>query len=112
MKRPCTKKDAPRENKGMIMAPAPTSKSPEELEFLGDPGASMHKMALRRSRNPSVVLAANGEVHTNEEAQVYVHDLDFFVRVQLLENTPVLSLGKLCEDHGYLMIGPAVRSRT
>ena len=29
---------------------------------------------LRRSRTPTVVLTANGEVHTNEEAQVLVHD--------------------------------------
>ena len=57
---------------------------------------------LRRSRNPTVVLTANGEVHTHEEAQVYVHDLNLLVTVQLLEETPaVLSLGKLCEDHGY-----------
>ena len=57
---------------------------------------------LRRSRNFTVVLTANGEVHTNEEAQVYVHDLNLFVTVQLLKETPaVLSLGKLCEDHGY-----------
>ena len=43
-----------------------------------------------------------GEVQTNEEAQVYVHDLDLFVTVQSLENTPaVLSLGKLCSKHGY-----------
>ena len=52
--------------------------------------------------NPTVELAANEEVHTNEEAQVYVHNLNLFVTVQLLEETPaVLSLGKLCEDHGY-----------
>ena len=57
---------------------------------------------LRRSRNPMTVLTTNGEVQTNEEAQVYVHDLDLFVTVQLLENTPaVLSLGKLCSEHGY-----------
>ena len=57
---------------------------------------------LRRSRNPTVVLAANGEVHTNEEAQENVHDLNLFVTGQLLEETlAVLSLGKLCEDHGY-----------
>ena len=49
-----------------------------------------------------MVLAANGEVHTNEEAQVYLHDLNLFVTVQLLEETlPVLSLGKLFEDHRY-----------
>ena len=34
--------------------------------------------------------------------QVYVHDLDLFVTVQLLEETPaVLSPGKLCSEHGY-----------
>ena len=57
---------------------------------------------LRRSRTPTVVLTANGEVHSNEEAQVYVHDLNLFVTVQLLEETlAVPSLGKLCEDHAY-----------
>ena len=48
-----------------------------------------------------MVLTANGEVHTNDEAQVYVHDLDLFVTVQsLAETVAVPSLGKLCEDHG------------
>ena len=57
---------------------------------------------VKRSRNPTVVLTAGGEVHTNEEAQVFVHDLNQFVTVQLLEETPaVLSLGKLCKNHGY-----------
>ena len=32
----------------------------------------------------------------------YVTELDLFVTVKLLEDTPaILSLGKLCEDHGY-----------
>ena len=54
---------------------------------------------LRRSRSPTVVLTAGGELRTNEEAQVFVHDLNLFVTVQLLQETPaVLSLGKLCED--------------
>ena len=49
-----------------------------------------------------MVTTANGEVQTFEEAQVYVHDLGLLVTVQLLDDTPaVLSLGKLCEDHGY-----------
>ena len=49
-----------------------------------------------------MVLTASGEVQTCEEAQVFVHDLDLFVTLQLLEQTPaVLSLGKPCEDHGY-----------
>ena len=56
---------------------------------------------VKRSRTTTVVLTANGEVHTYEEVQVFVHDLAQFVTVQLLEDTPpVLSPGKLCEDHG------------
>ena len=47
-------------------------------------------------------MTANGEVQTREEATGYVKELDLFVTVLLLEETPaVLSLGKLCEDHGY-----------
>ena len=58
---------------------------------------------LRRPRTPTTVGTANGEAQTNEEAQVFVHDLDPFVTVQLLEDTPaVLSLVP--------MSGPAVKS--
>ena len=57
---------------------------------------------VKRTRTPTVVLTANGEVHTNEEAHVFVHDLNQFGTVQVLEETSaVFSLGKLCEDHGY-----------
>ena len=57
---------------------------------------------MKTSRNPTTVMTANGEVQTKEEATVYVKELDLFVTVTLLEETPaVLSLGKLCEDHGY-----------
>ena len=92
---------------------APTSKSPEEREFAVDSGASVHMLSKRdlssdemedsaEIQEPTTVVTANGKVQTNEEAQVYVHDLDLLVTVQLLEETPaVLSLGKLCEDHGY-----------
>ena len=55
---------------------------------------------MRTSRSPTAVMTANGEVQTREEATVYVKELDLFVTVVLLEETPaVLSLGKLCEDH-------------
>ena len=97
-----------------ILMLAPTSKSPEEREFVVDSGVSMQMMSkkkdlcsdelesLRRFRNPTVVLTASGEVHTNEEAQVYVHDLNLFVTVQQLDQTPAVpSLGKVCEEHGY-----------
>ena len=49
-----------------------------------------------------MVMTANGEVQTREEATIYVKELDLFVTVMLLQEThAVLSLGKLCEDHGY-----------
>ena len=83
--------------------PAPSSKKPEEREFVIDSGASMHELeTLRRSRNPVTVVAANEEVQTNEEAQENVYDLHLLVTVQILEDTPaVLSFGNLCEEHGY-----------
>ena len=57
---------------------------------------------MRTSRSPTTVMTANGEVQTKEEATVYVKQLDLFVKVMLLEETPaVFTLGKLCEDHGY-----------
>ena len=47
-------------------------------------------------------MTANGEVQTKEEATVFVKESDLFGTGMLLEETPeVLSLGKLCEDHGY-----------
>ena len=57
---------------------------------------------LSESPGTTTVVTANGEVQTNEEAQVYVHDLDIFVTVQILDDTlAVLSFGKLCEKNGY-----------
>ena len=56
----------------------------------------------RPSRSPTTVMSANGDLQTREEATGNVKKLDFFVKVMLLEETPaVLSLVKLCEDHGY-----------
>ena len=43
-----------------------------------------------------------GEVQTHEEATVYVKELDIFLTMKVLEDTPaVLSLGKLCDENGY-----------
>ena len=54
-----------------------------------------------KSKNPTTVMTANGEVVTVEEATVYVKELDLFVTVVLLADTPAaLSLGKLSDDHG------------
>ena len=57
---------------------------------------------LTKSCSPTIVITANGEVQTQEEAIVYVKELDIFLTMTVLENTPaVLSLGKLCDENGY-----------
>ena len=57
---------------------------------------------LTKSCSPAIVTTANGEVQTHEEAIVYVKELNIFLTMKVLENTPaVLSLGKLCDENGY-----------
>ena len=86
---------------------------PEEREFVVDSGASMHMISkkdlsnaemdtLTKSCRPAIVITANGEVQTHEEATVYVKELGIFLTMKVLENTPaVLSLGMLCDENGY-----------
>ena len=86
---------------------------PEEREFVVDSGASMHMISkkdlsdaemntLTKSCSPTIVKTANGEVQTHEEATVYVKELDIFLTMKVLDNTPaVLSLGKLCDENGF-----------
>ena len=57
---------------------------------------------LTKSCSPTIVITANGEVQTHEEATVDVKALDIFLTMKVLENTPaVLLLGKLCDENGY-----------
>ena len=57
---------------------------------------------LTKSCSPTIVITANGEVQTHEEATGYVKEFDIFLTMKVLENTPaVLSLGKLCDENGY-----------
>ena len=86
---------------------------PEERELVVDFSASMHMISkkdlsdaemdtLTKSCSPTIVITANGVVQTHEEATVYVKELDIFLIMKVLENTPaVLSLGKLCGENGY-----------
>ena len=86
---------------------------PEEREFVVDSGASMHMISkkdssdaemdtLTKSCSPTIVITANGEVQTHEEAIVYVKELDIFLTMKVLEKTPaVLSFGKLCDENWY-----------
>ena len=73
-------------------------------------GANMHMVSkkdldkaeletVRISKSPTTVVGANGEVLAEKEATVYVRELDLFVTVTLLEDTP--TVGKRCEELGY-----------
>ena len=85
----------------------------EEREFVVDSEASMYMISkkdlnsaemdtLTKSCSPTTVITANGEVQTREEATVYVKELGKFLTVKVLEDKPaVLSLGKLCDEHGH-----------
>ena len=101
---------SPSENRCL---PAPSTLEPEEREFVVDSGASMHMISkkdlndaemdtLTKSCSPTTVITANGEVQTHEEATVSVKELDTFLTMKVLEDTPaVLSLGKICDENGY-----------
>ena len=58
---------------------------------------------LTKSCSRTIVITANGEVQTHEEAIVSVKELEkFLTMMKVLENTPaVLSLGELCDENGY-----------
>ena len=100
---------SPSENRCL---PASTLK-PVEREFVVDSGASMHMISkkdlsnaevdtLTKSCSPTIVITANEEVQTQEEAIVYVKELEIFLTMKVLEDTPaVVSLGKFCDEHGY-----------
>ena len=74
---------------------------PEEREFDVNSGASMHMISkkvlrnaemdtLTKSCSPAIVITANGEVQTHEEAIVYVKELDIFLTMKVLDNTPAV----------------------
>ena len=92
---------------------APSTIKRGKREFVVDSGASMHMVSKKdldsaelktvtTSRSPTTVITANGEVQTNADAFVYVRELDIFLTMKVLKDTPaVLSQGKLCDEHGY-----------
>ena len=82
--------------------PASTLKL-EEREFVVDSGASMHMISkkdlslaemdtLTKSCSPTIVITANGELQTHEEAIVYVKELDIFL---------TMKVRKTCDENGY-----------
>ena len=63
------------------------------IEFVVDCGASVHMISKKdlnsaeletvtTSRSPMTVITANGEVQTNEEATVFVRELDIFLTMK------------------------------
>ena len=85
--------------------PVTSIKEPEERGFVVDSGASVHMVSkrdlnsaeletMRTSRSPTTVMTANGEVQTRGEATVFVKELDLFVTVMLLEETPAVSFSR------------------
>ena len=70
--------------------PAPSSLTPEESEFVVDSRASMYMISkkslnsaeletMTKSCSLTIVITANGEVQTHEDATVYVKELDVFL---------------------------------
>ena len=109
----CNDKTAPHSHADKWVLPPASTKVPEEREFVVESGACMHTVSkkdlnsdaldiMKISRILRRFLTANGEAETREEATENVRELDLIETVLLLEETPaVLSLVKLCEDHGY-----------
>ena len=49
---------------------------------------------LTKSCSLAIVITANGEVQTHEEAIVYVKELDIFLTMKVLENTPAVFIAR------------------
>ena len=96
---PCRKHlQAQRERQGSILFPAEewvllaaSTKVPEEREFVVDSGTSMHVVSkrdlnsaeletMRTSKIPTMLMMANGDVQSREEATVRVKQFDLFVK--------------------------------
>ena len=64
--------------------------------------AQEEQETIQKSKESSVDVTANGTTHATEEATANIDDLDMFVQVQSLKESPaVLSLGNLCEENSY-----------
>ena len=110
---------SPSENRCL---PASTPR-PEEREFVVDSGASMHMISQKdlnsaeletvtTSRSPTTVTTANGEGQTNEEAIVYVRELDMFLTMKVLEDTPAVFIARKALRWTWILIWVDQRSKT
>ena len=67
---------------------------------------------MRISRNPATVMTANEEVPTREEATVNVIELDLFVTVMLLEETPAILSTRKALRRSWVYLPPNRWSKT
>ena len=80
-----------------------------QVYVLGEVKSMSMSVTSKKSEEKIIVIERNFKLRRDGHSKgsetlvlTAVHDLSQFVPVQLLENTPgVLSLGKLCIDHGY-----------
>ena len=91
--------------------PAPSTLEPQEREFVVDSGAPKHTVSkkdlnsaemdtLTTSRSPTVITGS-GEVQTHEEATI-CQRIGYILDNESPRDTPAdLSLGELCDEHGY-----------
>ena len=74
-----------------------------QTEFVSN--ASSPPMTTSRKRDsvaPLLMMESDLTPDTTEEPTIYVYELDMFVQVQVLKESPaVLSLGNLCSQNGY-----------
>ena len=59
---------------------------------------------LTESCSPTMVVTANGEVQTHEEAIVYVKELDIFLTMKVLEKTPAILSIQITTTQKFLQI--------
>ena len=60
---------------------------------------------LTKSCSPTTVITANGEVQTHREATVYVKELEEFLTVKFLENTPTTKAWRPLAEGGVVRKG-------
>ena len=66
---------------------------------------------LTKSCSPTIVITANGEVQTHEEATVYVKELDIFLTMKVLKDTPAVYRSESCAmNTDTLTSGPTVKN--
>ena len=66
---------------------------------------------LTKSCSPTIVITSNRKVQTHEEAIVYVKELDIFLTMKDLDNTPaVLSLESFAMKTDIHMNGSTVKN--